>query len=114
MMQSHAAAPADPPRWIVVNQTTIIATTADPDGRSVVLTDQCWDHIRAGHPELVPYQLQVLAAVHTPSHRRAGRWVGEEWFYLATTHPSRWLKVVVRYEAGRGHIVTAFPRRSLP
>jgi hypothetical protein len=38
----------------------------------------------------------------------------EEWFYLGGAGPSRWLKAVVHYEGGRGRIVTAFARRSMP
>jgi hypothetical protein len=78
------------------------------------LTDERWQHICNGHPELAPRQRHVMAAVSNPDHRRAGRWPDEAWFYLATTYPSQWLKVVVRYEQGRGRIITAFPRRSLP
>jgi hypothetical protein len=38
----------------------------------------------------------------------------EGWFYKADVGPSRWIKVVVIYEAGRGSIITAFPLRSYP
>lgn len=93
---------------------TIIATCIDPAGQPVQLTHERWQHIIDGHPELMPFQHQILEAVRAPDHHREGRWMGEEWFYLATIQPSRWLKVVVRYEAGVGRIVTAFPRRSLP
>jgi len=74
----------------------------DPDGRLVAL--------------LAPYQDLVLRAVRAPDRRRPGRWPGEDWFYLATTRPSRWLKVVVGYdeEGERWWIVTAFPRRAFP
>jgi hypothetical protein len=34
--------------------------------------------------------------------------------YLRTIAPSNWLKVVVAYGEGRGHIVTAYARRSMP
>ncbi len=91
------------------------ATIVDPDGRGVELSEQRWAHIIAGHPELVPHRSEVLQAVEAPSVRMAGRTLGEEWFYLEAVGPSRWLKVVVRYEAtGRGWIVTAFARRSMP
>jgi|SRR3954447_13124200 hypothetical protein len=92
-----------------------IASVVDPEGRTVDLTAGRWAHITDGHPELAPFQDQVLDSVRAPSHRRPGRTPGEEWFYAEAIGPSRWLKVVVRYETtGRGWIVTAFARRSLP
>lgn len=43
-----------------------------------------------------------------------GRNYEEEWFY-ARGGPSRWLKVVIVYDArGTGRIITAFPRRAKP
>ncbi|MGH2368028.1 MAG: hypothetical protein ACRDI2_07505, partial [Chloroflexota bacterium] len=92
----------------------ILATATDPDGRPVQLTEERWHHILDGHPELGMFQDQILAAIRAPDERRAGRWPGEEWFYLGTTRPSRWLKVVVVYRGGKGRIITAFPRRSVP
>jgi hypothetical protein len=93
----------------------IIATILDPDGRSVELSEPRWAHITAGHPELANFRENVLEAVQVPSRRLPGRSPGEEWFYKADVGPSRWLKVVVRYDvAGSGSIVTAFARRSLP
>jgi hypothetical protein len=92
------------------------ATVSDPDGVSVVLREERWGHIVAGHPELGPLEAQLLQAVAAPAHRRPGRSLGETWFYyeLAPSSPSRWLKVVVRYKEREGWIVTAFLRRSMP
>ena len=87
----------------------------DPDGRMVELTDERWAHIADGHPELTRSRVEVLETVRTPDQRMAGRAVGEAWFYKQHVGPSRWLKVVVRYESsGRGWIVTAFARRRMP
>lgn len=91
-----------------------LASAVDPDGRRVELTEERWRHILAGHPELAPHLASVTRAILEPDQRRAGREVGEEWFYLENAGPSRWLKVVVHYEGGRGRIVTAFARRSMP
>jgi hypothetical protein len=92
-----------------------IATVLDPDGRSVALSEERWAHIIDGHPELRSFRESVLEAVQAPSRRLPGRSLGEEWFYRAGGGPSRWLKVVVRYDASdSGRIVTAFARRSLP
>lgn len=92
----------------------ILASAVDPDGRRVELTEERWRHVLDGHPELAPHLASVTRAIREPDQRRAGREVGEEWFYLEGAGPSRWLKVVVHYEGGRGRIVTAFARRSMP
>jgi hypothetical protein len=92
----------------------VLVSTRDPDGRVVELSAERWSHILDGHPELAPHLGSVALAVGTPGKRLSGRREDEEWFYLAGAGPSRWLKVVVHYEGGRGRIVTAFARRSTP
>jgi hypothetical protein len=52
--------------------------------------------------------------VETPDRQIAGAAVDEEWFYLETDAPSAWLQVIVAYAEGRGYIVTAYARRSIP
>ena len=88
--------------------------TVDPDGRRVVLSFDRWRHIVEEHGELEPYRRSLLAAISAPDRRIPGRWTDEEWFYLRTAHPSRWIKVAVHFEDGEGRIVTAFPRRRFP
>ena len=93
----------------------VVATVVDPDGRVVYLTADRWAHVVEGHPELAGFQNEVLEAVATPSRQRPGPTMGERWFYSENRGPSRWLKVVVRYDSiDRGRIVTAFARRSMP
>jgi hypothetical protein len=92
----------------------IPATVVDPDRRKVELTKERWAHIIAGHPELARHRDDVVETVRAPSRRLSGPTSGEEWFYREGVGPSRWLKVVVRYEANRGWIVTAFARRRMP
>jgi hypothetical protein len=98
----------------------VLATMLDPDGRPVDLLAERWAHIvgdrpaRAGHPELRPHRGDIMQAIRQPTARRPGRIPGEEWFYLADAGPSRYLKVVVAFRAGRGTIITAFARRSMP
>lgn len=79
------------------------------------LTEERWGHILDGHPELADHGTDVVDTIQVPTRQMAGRQPGEEWFYRADVGPSRWLKVVVRYDReGRGHVVTAFARRSMP
>jgi hypothetical protein len=65
-------------------------------------------------PEIQSLDQSVLRAVEAPDHHLPGHLANEEWFYLKTDRPSNWLKVVVAYVEGRGQIVTAFARRSMP
>jgi hypothetical protein len=88
--------------------------TADPDGRRVILDAARWAHIVGRHDVLEPYLEDLLRAVNQPDRRMPGRRDDEEFFYLAGSGPSRWVKVVVHYEHDLGRIVTAFPRRRLP
>ena len=95
---------------------TALVTCADPDGRTVSLTEATWAHITSGHPELVQMLDQLRAAVEHPSRTLPGRTAGESWLYLELeAAPAPWLKMVVRYgEQGDGRVVTAFLRRALP
>ncbi|MHB1538483.1 MAG: hypothetical protein ACYCUM_09240 [Solirubrobacteraceae bacterium] len=87
---------------------------SDASGRSVELTEERWEHICERHPEISEFEASVLRAVEEPDRQRPGRIGGEEWYHLKTDAPSSWLKVVVAYGEGRGHIVTAHARRSMP
>ena len=73
-----------------------------------------WQHIVDEHPQLRDERGAILDAVAHPDQRHRGREDDEEWFYRAGSGPSRWIKVVVHYEHGRGTIITAFPRRAFP
>lgn len=88
--------------------------TRDPDGRLVVMTRERWRHVLDDHPELADAREAILDAVAGPVARRAGRNVGEEWFYGHGFGPSRLVKVVVHFRGDVGSITTAFPRRGFP
>jgi len=88
--------------------------TVDPDGRRVVLDDDGWAHILGRHAVLELHLEDLLVTVSQPTQRVQGRRPGEEFFYLAGSGPSRWIKVVVHYEHEQGRIATAFPRRRFP
>jgi hypothetical protein len=88
--------------------------TIDPDGRNVLLTDDGWTHILDGHPYIDVGPEAIVKVVARPDERLLGPKRGEEWFYRRGMGPSAWIRVVVHYWHGRGVIVTAFPRRSIP
>jgi hypothetical protein len=93
---------------------TVRGVSEDPDGRRVELTEERWRHIVGQHPEIESLEEDVLRAVETPDRRLPGRLANEAWFYVRIEHPSRWLKVAVAYAEGRGYVVTAHPRRTMP
>jgi hypothetical protein len=109
--RGHRASSASLPSRSMAEDTS--ASVVDPDGRVVDLSEERWAHITDGHPELASCQQDVLDTVRAPTRRLPGRSVGEQWYYREAVGPSRWLKVVVRYESmDRGWIVTA--RRRMP
>ncbi len=93
---------------------SVLARVSDPDGVMVELTDTQWRHIVDRRPLLAGEQAAILQAVKAPDAVASGRKSNERWFLKAGVGPSQWLRVVVAYEAGRGWIVTAFPRRKFP
>ena len=89
-------------------------STRDPDGRTVVLADERWDHVILGHPYIGVSPEDVIDAVAWPDAHLAGPRFGEERFYRAEPGPSAWMRVVVHYADGQGLILTAFPQRACP
>jgi hypothetical protein len=62
----------------------------------------------------LPLRDEILRSVSNPDATAPGKKPNETWFFVQGVGPSEWLRVVVAYEAGRGWIVTAFPRRKFP
>jgi hypothetical protein len=93
---------------------TVRGAVSDPDGRRVELTDERWGHIVERHPDIDGRDDEVLQTVEAPEERLPGGVENEEWYYRRTDAPSNWLKVVVAYAEGRGYIVTAHARKSMP
>lgn len=90
----------------------MLASTRDPDGRRVVLSQEAWNHIREGHPALGRRMREIMAAVREPTRRLPGGDEREEWYFTDEAFANLWVQVVVHYEGGEGWIVTAFPRAS--
>jgi hypothetical protein len=93
---------------------TVRGSAIDPDGRLVELTDERWRHIVECHPEIDGHDDGVLWAVREPDEQMPGGLENEAWYYVKTEAPSNWLKVVVAYAEGRGYVVTAHARKSIP
>lgn len=88
----------------------MLATTLDPDGRRVVLTEERWRHIKRRHPDISRCLGDIMRAIREPDRRASGKKPFEELFYLEGVGPARWLQVVVHYEECEGRVKTAFPR----
>ncbi len=93
---------------------TVRGAVNDRDGRRAELTDERWGHIVERHPEIDGREDEILMTVEAPDERLPGSVENEDWFYARTDDPSNWLKVVVAYAEGRGYIVTAHARKSMP
>ena len=95
---------------------TLPATVTDPDGRRVELTEERWAHIvePERHPEMADHLADVLRTIEKPDNQFPGNEADEVWFLVENVGPSRWLQVVVIFEADRALVVTAFARRRLP
>jgi hypothetical protein len=92
----------------------VLAETVDPDGRSVVLDEDGWEHILHEHPELAPFGEEIMATVSSPAHRRLDPRPGRERYYSRNLGPSRWLFVVVHFNETPARIVTAYANRKDP
>jgi hypothetical protein len=91
-----------------------LAETVDPDGRTVVLDEEGWEHILQEHEELVLYREEIVATVSSPDHRSPDPRPGRERYYRRELGPSRWLFVVVNFSETPARIVTAYANRKDP
>lgn len=93
---------------------SVLAQTADPDGRAVVLDEEGWEHILHEHPELSLYREEIVETVRSPTHHRADPRPGRERYYRWNIGPSRWLFAVVDFNETPARIVTAYANRKDP
>lgn len=89
-------------------------TVIEPDGRTVVLSEDVWQHIRAQHPELARYERAIMETISHPNERTDDVRPGRERYFASGKGPSRWLRVVVEFDGTQGEVVTAFGQRNEP
>ena len=89
----------------------IRATVIEPDGRTVVLTEEAWEHIRSGHKELARYERTIMETVTHPIDRRLDERPNRE-RYVSEGGPARYFTVVVDFTNEPGEVVTAFGHRN--
>lgn len=90
----------------------LVASTKDPLGRTVVLTEYTWwSHILdpKGHPELEGLEMAVMRVVEDADHTCDGNFPGAKAFYKRNLGPARYLAVVVAYDGQIGRVITAYP-----
>lgn len=93
----------------------VLEICKDYAGRTVLITETNWKHVLAGHPEMDGLQLAVKTALERADHKAAGNRPGSEKISGANLGPSRWLVVVVAYDAqGLGRVLTAYPSKKDP
>ncbi len=91
-----------------------LAETIDPDGRAIVLDEDCWEHILHEHGEMALYREEIVATVTSPDHRRGDPRPGRERYYSQDLGPSHWLFVVVDFNETPARVVTAYANRKNP
>jgi hypothetical protein len=95
----------------------VIAQTKDRWGRTVALTEEDWEHVLEGHPELVHERAFVLATIAYPDFvvcdathaNRENFYPIIDWKPDGT--PRRFFKVCVEYVSAGGRVITAFRSR---
>lgn len=85
----------------------LIATMTDPKGRTVTLTQERWEHIIEGHPEVERHLAALKQCVERAEARTRGKSEDSEKLWLRNVGPAKWFSVLVRYEGRTGAIRTA-------
>ncbi len=75
------------------------------------LSDERWQHIVEGHPELINNKKDVLMVVSQPKRIFEGR--DGELLAVQEIEPSKWLVVAYREFIDDGFIITAYSTRRL-
>jgi hypothetical protein len=89
-------------------------TVIEPDGRTVVLTEEAWEHITQGHPGMARFESAVLATVSHPLHREPDIRPSRERYFSMGNGPRRWLRVVIDFSTDPAEVVTAFGQDNDP
>lgn len=95
-------------------KTTILASAKDSLGRTVVLTQERWDHVLRGHRQMEGLELAVMRVVENPEMKLKGNYEGAEKLYAQGLGPAKWLAVVVAYSGLQGQVITAYPHTKEP
>lgn len=75
------------------------------------LTDERWQHIVEGHPELTNNKKDVLAVISQPEQIFQGR--DGELLAMKEIEPNKWLVVAYRELKNDGFVITAYSTRRI-
>ena len=75
------------------------------------LTDERWQHIVEGHPELTNNKQHVLAVISQPEQIFQGR--DGELLAMKEIEPNKWLVVAYRELKNDGFVITAYSTRRI-
>src|SRR5947207_12453285 len=81
-------------------------TATSVNGVAIALTDERWEHIQSGHPEMAGRRRQVLSAIASPARVLEGS--NGELMAVKRSGRRGWLVVVYRESADSGFVITSF------
>lgn len=90
-----------------------IGSGTDPAGNRVVLWSDRWQHIQ-GSPGRSFAPTDVLDAISEPDHASDDPRPQTVRYWKRGLGPAAWMVVAVRYDAGEGWVVTAYPENRDP
>lgn len=89
-----------------------------PEGQSIRLTDERWDHILLDHPEMAVLQWTIGATLEAPDVELRSRSdparVREYYKEFTSITVSRYVRVVVCFDVDSPFVLTAHPTRRIP
>jgi hypothetical protein len=98
-----------------VDDSSIIARTTSPQGRTVELTERKWAYVQH-HVEMRGELELLLAVIHQPDFQEPDPRPSRERYWRRTQPPFqfRWLRAVVQFEGDVDRVVTAFGQDNDP
>ena len=90
----------------------------DHEGQHIRLTDERWDHILLDHPEMAEFKWTIGETLKSPdavlSSKSDPDRVREFYKDIPDVSLSRFMRVVVCFEADSPFVLTAHPARRIP
>jgi len=92
---------------------TVRRKVIDPDGNTVTLSEEAWQHILEEHREMAKFEEKLASTLTHPMDRNPDVRPGRERYLAENVGPSRYLTVIVEYADNVGDVITAFGHRNL-
>lgn len=91
----------------------LIASAQNPDGRTVELDSEAWNHVLEEHAEMARHMDATMMTIESPEYREPDLRAGRE-RYFRRGGPLTWLRVVTEFSGNVDRVVTAFPQSNDP